>query len=53
MSDKDEISLGGLLLGLLGLVALAHLLGRKQCQYCGAYNAGTNPVCISCGRSLQ
>jgi hypothetical protein len=49
--DEGLEILGGIILGALGLAALAKLLGKK-CPYCGRMNPPNKTKCDSCGGIL-
>ena len=46
---KDDGAAIGILLGILGLVILATILGKKKCKKCGFENPKENKVCSNCG----
>ena len=50
---KDDGAAIGILLGILGLVALAAILGKKRCKNCGFENLTENNVCSNCGFGLD
>lgn len=52
MSEGKGSALG-IILGILGLVALASYLNKKKCPHCGYENPSDAIVCSSCGRSLR
>lgn len=51
MSENTGSGLG-IILGLLGLVALASFITRKKCNTCGCENPPNAIICSSCGRTL-
>ena len=50
--SKDGETLGAILLGIAGLIALLALTGKKKCNYCGGENERQNELCKYCGRPL-
>lgn len=50
---KDDGAAAGIILGILGLVALAALLSKKKCKNCGFENSGGSVVCGRCGVRLD
>lgn len=51
MPDKLE-TLIGIGLGIFGAIALAELLSKKRCYFCGNYNLKSNQLCNYCGRRI-
>ncbi|MBR9701308.1 hypothetical protein GOV13_00110 [Candidatus Pacearchaeota archaeon] len=48
MSENTGSGLG-IVLGFLGLVALASYLNKKRCPQCGYENLGGAIICYHCG----
>ena len=42
----------GIILGILGLVALASYFSKKKCSNCGCENPYDAKICFSCGGNL-
>jgi len=56
MSKNNGDKLVGILLGILGGIALAELLKnllQKKCPYCNNLNESNREHCKFCGRRLQ
>ena len=50
---KDDGAAIGILLGILGLIALAAILGKKKCKNCGFENSKESKVCSNCRYGLD
>ena len=50
---RDSDSWIGILLGILGLVALAKILDENKCKFCGANNSKDTINCKNCGSFLK
>ncbi len=50
MGDNDD-ALGGIILGILGLAAIATLL-EKKCPYCNKSQLRGTNVCTNCKREI-
>lgn len=53
MSSGNTGSGLGIILGILGLVALASYFSKKKCLRCGYENPPEAFSCISCGEVLK
>lgn len=50
--SKDEKTLGAIILGIAGLIALIALTGKKKCHYCGGENEKSATICKYCGHRI-
>lgn len=54
MARNDDLgSFFGILLGIIGAVALAKLLSETRCQRCNTTNPNSNSFCQNCGFHLR
>jgi len=51
--NKDSDFWAGVLLGIIGFVALANVLDKKTCWKCKKLNKKEAYVCEHCGESLR